>query len=194
MKCFEILISSSPPPLHSSFNSKEIYNNFKSRLFALNWIISTTHEMWTERHLTGFPPLDLRFVQIWTKNSSRARRTETSGRLLTFSLSQHNATDEVIGGRYPRTTARLFAPWEFSEYSNECRVRDTVVAFPCLFARFRDQLIDDALLCRSIQAHLIFTCIAIQQKVPSFQTQERGQSPSVVFSFTYYALTRHNFE
>lgn len=129
-------LSLPPPPPHSSFNSKEIYNNFKSRLFALNWIISTMHEMWTERHLTSFPPLDLRFIQIRTKNSSRARRTETSGRLLTFSLSQHNATDEVIGGRYPRTTARLFAPWEFSEYSNECRVRDTVVRFPASLRDF----------------------------------------------------------
>lgn len=82
-------------------------------------------------------------------------------------LSQYNATDEIIGGRYSQTTARLFAPWEFSEYSNDRRVRDTVVTFLCLFAQFRDQLID-ALPRRLIQARLIFTCVAIQHKVTSY--------------------------
>lgn len=51
----------------------------------------------------------------------------------------------VIGGRYPQT-ARLFAPWEFSEYSNERHVRDTVMFFlyfSILCAQFRDRQLDE---------------------------------------------------
>jgi len=149
----------------------------------------------TEKHLTGISLTGSSiYIDIRTR-TIRARCRETSAPYVSSLAKQCNRRDNRRA--VPANDGTIIRPvgvlWIFKRPSRPWHGS----AFLCLFARFRDQLVD-ALLRRTIQTHLIFTCDAIQRKANFFSNPGKR---TITFRFLLLcqiqfrnALLCHNFK